>query len=181
MGLDDKTINDDEDAVMEVRMIHKIHRLATFDLAEPALDAYTALQIATTNAARVCGFEGETGALAPGMKADAILVDLERIANDPWLDPELDITEAFVQRALGTDVATVMIGGRVVMEDRRILSIDVERLYAEVREFCRKGLAQEQRARADMLRRLKPHVQAWYRDWDRQALGAPHYAVNSRD
>ena len=44
MGMDDKTINDDEDAVMEVRMIHKLHRLATFDLEAPALDAYTALR-----------------------------------------------------------------------------------------------------------------------------------------
>jgi hypothetical protein len=40
MGLDDKTINDDEDAVMELRMMHKVHRLHTFDLATPALSAY---------------------------------------------------------------------------------------------------------------------------------------------
>ncbi len=37
MGLDDKTINDDEDAMMELRMMHKVHRLHTFDLATPAL------------------------------------------------------------------------------------------------------------------------------------------------
>ena len=40
MGMDDKTINDDEDAVMELRMMHKVHRLNTFDLTSPAMDAY---------------------------------------------------------------------------------------------------------------------------------------------
>src|SRR5437867_3623022 len=38
MGLDDKTINDDEDAIMELRMLHKLHRVPDFDLRTPALD-----------------------------------------------------------------------------------------------------------------------------------------------
>jgi cytosine/adenosine deaminase-related metal-dependent hydrolase len=174
MGLDDKTINDDEDAVMELRMIHKIHRLASFDLAEPAMDAYTALQIGTSNAARVCGFGGELGTLEKGMKADAILVDLDRVANDPWIDPDLDIVEAFVQRALGPDVATVVIAGKPVMED-------VRAQRREVREFCSKGLSPEQRARAGMVKRIKPYMQDWYRGWEKPVLGTPFYAVNSRD
>jgi cytosine/adenosine deaminase-related metal-dependent hydrolase len=86
MGLDDKTINDDEDAVMELRMMHKVHRLHTFDLATPALSAYEALEIATLNGAKATGFAGEVGALVPGMKGDAILVDLDRVARDPWID-----------------------------------------------------------------------------------------------
>src|SRR5712664_4804341 len=75
MGLDDKTVNDDEDAVMELRMMHKVHRLATYELTEAPMDAYEAFEIATLNGARVCGFDGVTGTLAPGMKADAVLVD----------------------------------------------------------------------------------------------------------
>src|SRR5258706_8044585 len=115
MGLDDKTINDDEDAVMELRMMHKVHRLATYELTEAPMDAYEAFEIATLNGARVCGFEGVTGALAPGMKADAVLVALERLENSPWLDPRSDIVEAFVQRAIGSDVDTVVIGGKLAM------------------------------------------------------------------
>ncbi|HEY3076439.1 MAG TPA: amidohydrolase family protein [Burkholderiales bacterium] len=180
MGMDDKTINDDEDAVMELRMIHKIHRLASFDLQEPAMDAYTALQIATTNAARVCGFENELGSLKPGMKADAILVDLDRVANDPWIDPALDIIEAFVQRGLGADVASAVIAGKVVMEDRKFLTMDVDALYREVREFCAKGLSPEHKARADMMMKIKPYMQAWYRDWEKPVLGTPFYTINSR-
>ena len=52
MGLDDKTINDDEDAVMELRMMHKVHRLGQLRSGEPPLDAYEAFEIATLNGAR---------------------------------------------------------------------------------------------------------------------------------
>jgi 5-methylthioadenosine/S-adenosylhomocysteine deaminase len=180
MGLDDKTINDDEDAVMELRMMHKVHRLGSFELSEPPLDAYEAFEIATLNGARVCGFEDEVGALLPGMKADAVLVDLDRVENQPWLDPRSDIVEAFVQRAMGTDVDTVVVGGRVVMEDREPKLLDVEALFAAVREFCAKGLSEEHRARADMLARIKPYAQKWYSGWHREMVSEPFYRVNSR-
>ena len=180
MGLDDKTINDDEDALMELRMMHKVHRLSTYDLSEPPMDAYEAFEIATLNGARVCGFEGETGALLPGMKADAVLVDLERVENEPWLDPCSDIIEAFVQRAMGSDVDTVVIGGRIAMHEKKLTLLDVPALFADVREFCAKGLSEEQRQRADMLAKIKPYVQSWYRGWHEGMVDEPFYRVNSR-
>ncbi len=180
MGLDDKTINDDEDAVMELRMMHKVHRLHTFDLTAPALSAYEALEIATMNGAKAAGFAGEVGALLPGMKGDAILVDLDRVARDPWIDPAFDIAEAFVERALGADVATVVIGGKIVVEDHRPRTIDVDALYREVRAFCAKGLTADQRARADLLAKIKPFVQAWYGSWAQDMVDRPFYSVNSR-
>src|SRR6516162_8999453 len=180
MGLDDKTINDDEDAVMELRMMHKVHRLHTFDLAAHPLSAYEALEIATVTGAGAAGFAGEVGALLPGMKGDAILVDLDRVTCDPWIDPQFDIAEAFVERAMGSDVATVVIGGKVVVEDHRPSTIDVDGLYREVREFCARGLPLEQRARADLLARIKPYVQTWYGTWHETMLDRPFYRVNSR-
>jgi cytosine/adenosine deaminase-related metal-dependent hydrolase len=180
MGLDDKTINDDEDAVMELRMMHKVHRISTYELTEPPLDAYEAFEIATVNGARVCGFEGEAGALVPGMKADAVLVDLDRVENEPWLDPRSDIVEAFVQRAMGTDVNTVVIGGRVAMQEKELKLLDVKALFAEVREFCSKGLPEEHRKRADMLARLKPYMHKWYAGWHDKMVNEPFYRPNSR-
>ena len=180
MGLDDKTINDDEDAVMELRMMHKVHRLHSFELTTPTLSAYEALEIATLNGAKAAGFAGEVGALLPGMKGDAILVDLDRVTRDPWIDPDFDIAEAFVERAMGADVATVVVGGRIVVEDHRPQTIDVDALYREVRRFCAKGLTPEQRARADLLARIKPYVQAWYGTWHESMLDRPFYRVNSR-
>jgi 5-methylthioadenosine/S-adenosylhomocysteine deaminase len=110
-------------------MMHKVHRVHTLDLAMPALTAYEALEIATVNGAKATGFADELGALVPGMKGDAILVDLDRGARDPWIDPEFDIADAFVERAMGADVATVAIGGKIVVEDHQSRTIDVDGLY----------------------------------------------------
>jgi cytosine/adenosine deaminase-related metal-dependent hydrolase len=178
MGLDDKTINDDEDAVMELRMLHKLHRVPSYDLATPPLSAREVLAMGTLNGARALGFAGRLGALTPGLKADAILVDLDRVLDDPWLTDDLDIVEAFLHRAMGADVATAVVGGRVVMEDRRFLTIDVPALYREIRGAA-KTVGDEQRQRAAMLQRLKPYYQRWYGDW----LGGetqPFYVLNSR-
>jgi cytosine/adenosine deaminase-related metal-dependent hydrolase len=178
LGLDDKTINDDEDAVMELRMMHRLHRVPSYDLRTAALDAHDVLAMGTVNGARAVGFGGRVGALEPGMKADAILVDLDRVLNDPWCTPDLPISEAFLHRAMGADVNTVVIGGRVVMEDRRFRTIDVPALYREIRKAAR-PISPAQRHRAEMLQRLKPYVQSWYNAWlDGDA--EPFYVLNSR-
>src|SRR6202030_740090 len=52
-------------------------------------------------------------------------------------------------------------------------TIDVEGLYREVRAFCAKGLTPEQRARADLLQKIKPYVQAWYGNWHENMLDQP--------
>src|SRR6266850_383942 len=179
MGLDDKTINDDEDAIMELRMLHKLHRVPDYDLRTPALDAYDVLSMGTLNGARAVGFGGQIGALKPGMKADMILVDLDRVLRDPWMTDELPIAEAFVHRAMGEDVNTAIVGGRVVMQDRRLTTLDVDALYREIRKAAR-AIGPMQRRHAETLRKLKPYVQDWYNAWLTPDAASPFYVLNSR-
>jgi hypothetical protein len=64
------------------------------------------------------------------------------------------------------------------MEDRRFLTVDIPALYKEIRAAA-KTISPEQRRRAEMLHRLRPYYQRWYRDW----LGGetqPFYVLNSR-
>jgi cytosine/adenosine deaminase-related metal-dependent hydrolase len=181
LGLDDKGINDDEDAIMELRMVHKMHRLACFDLAaSKALDAFDVLRIGTVNGARVLGFGETLGALAPGMKADAILVDLDEILEDPWWSGDLDVAEMFVHRAKGHHVDTVVVGGKVVIENRAFKTIDVPALWAEVRKVASRGLSPAQVEFAGLMREIKPHAQAWYARWQKP-FGDPYYRVNARN
>lgn len=180
LGIDDKGINDDEDAVMELRMIHRLHRVAGFDLVNtPALNAFDVLQMGTVNAARVCGFEGELGALKPGMKADVILVDLQEIMEDPWISPNLNIAEIFIHRAKGVHVNTVIVGGKIVMENRKFLTLDIEQLYAEVRKQASKGISPEQKKFAQNLQKIKPYYHKWYKGWGKLDF-EPFYVLNSR-
>jgi 5-methylthioadenosine/S-adenosylhomocysteine deaminase len=191
VGIDDKGLNDDEDPIQELRLIHRLHRVPGFDLARtPALDARTVLKMGTVNAARVCGFAGEIGELKPGMKADMILVDLAE-ALDDFTDsgdpqaastlqaPDLDIAELFIHRAKGSHVNTVIIGGRVVMEDRKILTLDFPSLAREAREQGSRPLGAGQKSFADLLQRVKPYYHAWYRGWEDLGL-EPFYPMNSR-
>jgi 5-methylthioadenosine/S-adenosylhomocysteine deaminase len=79
---------------------------------------------------------------------------------------------------MGSDVNTVVIGGRVVMEDRRFRTIDVKALYREIRRAAR-PIGAAQRRRAEMLRRLKPYAQHWYNTW-LDGETDPFYVLNSR-
>ncbi|MBW2056033.1 MAG: amidohydrolase family protein [Deltaproteobacteria bacterium] len=180
LGIDDKAINDDGDGIMELRMIHRLHRVSGFDLARtPALNAFDVLKMGTTNAARVCGFGGELGALKEGMKGDMILVDLQQIMEDPWVSPELNIAEIFINRAKGVHVNTAIVGGKVIMEDRRLLTVDVDGLYEEVRKQASRGIGPDQRSFAETLQRIKPYYHKWYEGWEKLDFD-PFYVMNSR-
>jgi len=133
----------------------------------------------TLNGARAVGFGGQIGALKAGMKADMILVDLDRVLRDPWMTDDLPIAEAFVHRAMGEDVDTAIVGGRVVMQDRKLTTLDVDALYREIRKAAR-AIGAKQRRYAETLRRLKPHVQAWYNAWLTPEAATPFYVLNSR-
>lgn len=181
LGIDEKGINDDEDPIMEMRMIYYLHRCPGADLnAFKAISPEQVLKIATLNSAGPCGFAGETGAIQVGMAADMILVDMEEILNDPWTSPEASIPWLFVRRALGRQVNTVLIDGEVVMEDRVIKTIDVEVLYDQVRQAASAGRTPQQLENEAFLQQIKPYYQAWYNDWLIDLELEPYYFLNGR-
>src|SRR2546423_14968535 len=94
------------------------------------------------------------GAVKTRMKTDMILVDIDRVLRDPWMIDDLPIAEAFVHRAMGEDVDTAIVGGRVVMEGRRMTTLDVDTLYREIRRAAR-AIDAKQRRYAETLRRVK--------------------------
>jgi 5-methylthioadenosine/S-adenosylhomocysteine deaminase len=79
---------------------------------------------ATEGSARILGFEGRIGRIAPGYKADLVLLDLD---HPNWL-PLNDPVNQLVHCEDGTAVHSVIIGGRLVVENHRILTVDLERL-----------------------------------------------------
>ena len=180
LGIDEKAFNDDEDAVSELRMIYYVNRLSDFDLGNtPALSPYQVLAMGTSNAARCVGLGNKIGRLLPGMKADLITLDLTEMMEDPWVAPDLDVGRMFIHRGRGRHVRNVMVDGKLVVDEGVFKTVDIERLYKEVREFASRGQAPAQRAYAETLRAIKPHLQNWYRglgDFPRD----PFYRVNSR-
>lgn len=98
-----------------------------------ALTAARALRMATTEGARAIG-RTETGSIEIGKRADLITVE----ARQPHLAPLFDPEKALVYSARGADVRDSVIDGRIVMRDRKVLTIDEEALIAEADEVARR-------------------------------------------
>lgn len=96
---------------------------------DPAwLTARQALDHATLQSARAVGLGDEIGSLAPGRRADIVLVDL----TGPHTQPVHDLAATLVHSARSADVTTTIVDGRILMRDRRLLTLDVPHIVAEL-------------------------------------------------
>jgi 5-methylthioadenosine/S-adenosylhomocysteine deaminase len=87
------------------------------------------LAVAIRGGARAAGMARELGSLAPGKRADIILV----AADDPDQQPVYDPLFTAAHNVVGRDVRTVIVDGQLVMKDRAFLTIDVEAVQAKLR------------------------------------------------
>ena len=95
-------------------------------------NATQSLRMVTIEAAKVMGLGSETGSLKPGKKADIILIDLAAPTFFPVLtNPIRNIVPNLVYSARGDEVETVIIDGNIVMEDKKILTIDEQEKISE--------------------------------------------------
>jgi 5-methylthioadenosine/S-adenosylhomocysteine deaminase len=109
------------------RHMFQATRYHRFHFRDPSvLPAGKVLEMATVDAARALGMERDIGSLEPGKKADVILVDWAR----PHLAPMNMPVYRIVYFANGNDVSTVLVDGRVLMRDRRVLTVDEEDVVA---------------------------------------------------
>ncbi|MEU1148537.1 amidohydrolase [Streptomyces sp. NPDC005863] len=92
------------------------------------LTARQALDHATLQSARAVGLGDEIGSLAPGRRADLVLVDV----TGPHTQPVHDLAATLVHSARSADVRTTIVAGRVLMRDRALLTLDVPEIVAEL-------------------------------------------------
>ena len=89
-----------------------------------------ALIAGTQGGARALGMEKQIGRIAPGYKADIVFLDLHHVNWIPTNDP----VNALVHTEDGTGVHSVMVGGRMVVENHKLLTVDLAALAAKVEE-----------------------------------------------
>lgn len=94
------------------------------------LTSRQALHHATVQSARAVGLAGSVGRIAPGLRADIILVDL----TGPHTRPVHDLAATLVHSARSADVRTTIVDGRVLMRDRVLLTVDVPDVARELEE-----------------------------------------------
>lgn len=92
------------------------------------MNVHAALDIAFTGSAAAIGMAGELGQIAPGYLADIALIDLSGAHNQPLHS----ISAALVYSMQASDVRTVIVGGKVVMQDRSLRTLDKAAIIAQV-------------------------------------------------
>jgi len=96
------------------------------------MPAWEVLRMATIEGARAIGLADQVGSLAPGKQADLILVDLTHPNLSPVLThPVRNIVPNLVYGGSGHEVKTVMVAGRILLQDYQLLSADEAAIRAE--------------------------------------------------
>jgi 5-methylthioadenosine/S-adenosylhomocysteine deaminase len=130
LGTDGCASNNNLDLFSEMDTAAKLHKASSLD--PTVMDAQTVLSMATSRGARALGLEELTGSLSVGKRADVIIVDTHK----PHLSPLYRPTSHLVYSVGGGDVDTTIINGRVVMENRQLLSLDVEAVMDAVNRIA---------------------------------------------
>ena len=129
LGTDGASSNNALNMYRELAMLSLIHKGINHDAL--AVTAREGLAIATKGGAAAMGRD-DIGEIKPGFAADLAILDLDC----PNLQPVNDPVSALAYSTNGSEVETVMVNGRILMENREFLSIDKDRVYHEVSKIC---------------------------------------------
>lgn len=175
VGIDEATINDDNDMLQELRLLTKLHRLP--GIGHPTLTSAQALHMATVGGAKVTFFADRVGTLERGKRADLVLVNLERVL-EPFLDERISIIDAVLYRAKSSDVDTVMVDGEVVLRDKKFPHVDRAEVVQRLRESLVRELTPSEREGRRLAEEMLPYVTRFFADWQPRHL-SPYHAYNS--
>jgi len=112
------------------------HLYKDFRMDVRSVPAETALEMATLNGARALLLEDEIGSIEPGKRADLVLFDIDTPEWRPLLNPVNNLVYA----ASGASVRTVLVDGRVVLDEGRITTLDERTLYERVERLSRQHI-----------------------------------------
>lgn len=118
--------NNDLDMWEEMRNASFLQKVSTMNPL--VLPAYEILKMATVGGAAAIGYDGELGIIAEGALADVIVID----ALKPHIYPLHDVVANLVYCAKASDVETVIVDGRIVVENRRMSGVDTAELCRRV-------------------------------------------------
>jgi 5-methylthioadenosine/S-adenosylhomocysteine deaminase len=129
LGTDGAASNNDLNMWEEMDAAAKLHKVFSRD--PKVVTAQQAFEMATIGGARALHMEREIGSLEPGKRADLVIVDMDTLNQIPLYN----LYSALIYATKAADVATVIIEGRVIMRDRRLLTLDEKDIKARARVF----------------------------------------------
>jgi len=124
--------NNDLDLMEEMDLAAKLQKITKMD--PRALGAQAVVEMATIEGAKALHMDKEIGSLEAGKKADLILIGLDQ----PNAVPMFDVYSQLAYSLKGSDVETVVIGGRIVMRHHKLLTVKENEAIAKAREYQKK-------------------------------------------
>ncbi|HEX8136150.1 MAG TPA: amidohydrolase [Pyrinomonadaceae bacterium] len=146
LGTDGAASNNDLNMWEEMDTAAKLHKVFTGD--PKVVSAEEAFELATVRGARALHMEREIGSLEAGKRADFCIVDLDDLNQTPFYN----IYSELVYATKADDVRTVVVEGRILMRDRKLLTLNEEEIKGRARLFrerIRKSLASAQSAHGE--------------------------------
>ncbi|HMC22370.1 MAG TPA: amidohydrolase, partial [Thermoanaerobaculia bacterium] len=121
--------NNNLDMVEEMASAARLQKIAKMD--PKALSGRDVLEMATIGGARVLGMQDKIGTLEPGKRADVVIVNLQQAKTQPVYSVE----SAIVYAASGSSVTTTICDGKILMRDRKVLTVDVPAALAKAKQY----------------------------------------------
>lgn len=129
LGTDGASSNNNLDLIEEMKTASLLQKVDT--LYPKALPASETFEMATINGARALGLEDEIGSIEVGKKADLILIDTDSANMTPQSTTSLSNV---VYAANGSNVHTTICNGKILMENRRLTTLDEDEVYKKARK-----------------------------------------------
>jgi 5-methylthioadenosine/S-adenosylhomocysteine deaminase len=129
LGTDGAASNNDLNLWEEMDTAAKLHKVISKD--PKVVTAEEAFEMATLRGARALHLEKEIGSIEKGKRADLAIVDLDDLNQTP----SYNIYSDLVYATKASEVRTVIVEGRVIMRDRRLLTLNEETIKADARRF----------------------------------------------
>ena len=129
LGTDGAASNNDLNMWEEMDTAAKLHKVFSGD--PKVMSAEEAFELATIRGAQALHLESEIGSIEKGKRADLVIVERDSLNQIPLYNIYSDLVYA----TKANDVETVIINGRIVMRDRRLLTLNEEEIKASARRF----------------------------------------------
>jgi 5-methylthioadenosine/S-adenosylhomocysteine deaminase len=130
LGTDGCASNNNLDLFSEMDTAAKLHKVNTMD--PTVMDAVTVLKMATIDGAKSLGLQDIIGSLEVGKKADVIIIDTRK----PHLIPVYNPVSHIVYAAKGSDVQDVIVDGKVLLKNRKLMTVDIEDILEKVADIA---------------------------------------------
>jgi cytosine/adenosine deaminase-related metal-dependent hydrolase len=169
LGCDNCSCGDAQNMFQAMKLLCGLAAVSDPEPGPPS--AADAMRTATLGGARAAGLDGAVGAIRPGMLADISILDLGSLA----LVPLNSAARQLVFAEGGAAVETVIVAGRIVVQDRRLTTIDEAALRQAVDEVMPAVRADLEAVNARIAEIGPGLLDAWRRSW-REDIGFDRYA-----